>query len=427
MTKLTNTVLNASILLLGLAIVACGPKPAPQTGPAIGGDPVARGDLPAPVNPRRDVSAEAKSDFKDAVKDYKSAGKVNKSNCSSLASDFADVYKEHPKLAEAKFNEGVIWEECGEVGKAERVYEDLLKRHPKHGPTLNNLGQIYFARGDRQKAMSYFQRGAEVKNSEAYANLALIQRNQALKGGQVQLIKDSVNNIHRALAVDSFNIEAYATMALVLYDHAKNDSQLEMARLICVQATKVDKKYAPVYNILGLILLKQQNVTPALAEFRKAVALNPNFIEAHMNIGAITLSFRDYGSAEASFRKVLSLSPSKQIRKEAHVGLGVALRGQRKFSEAMSQYKKALSLDPGDVGIAYNQGILVQDYLFDAGNPAKAIRDLQTASNYLQQYLGGGSDSAKKKDARRRLKNIKELIPMLREQQKMMKSMGGSS
>ena len=85
-------------------------------------------------------------------------------------------------------------------------------------------------------------------------------------------------------------------------------------------------------------------MTPALAEFRKAVALNHDYMEAHMNIGAITLSFRDYDSAEEAFAKVLGLKPDKKMKFDALVGLGVAYRGQRKFAEAMAKYKEAKKL-----------------------------------------------------------------------------------
>jgi len=408
-------------------LIACGPKPEPQTGPTGGGG--GAGGAPAPAAPKRVVSKAAKADFRDAVKAYAQAmkaGGINKSNCAQLAQSFADVYQSYPKVAESKFNEGVVWEECGDMARAEQAYKVVLQRHPTFAPANNNLGEIYFDRGNIGQAQTYFQRAAQQKNSEAYANLAVIQRNSALSG-DVQAVKESINNVHRALAVDSFNIEAYATLALVLYDHAKSDSQLEMARLICIQATKVDPKYYPIYNILGLILLRQSKVTPALAEFRHAVALNNNYLEAHMNIGAITLSFRDYKNAEESFRRVLTLNPTKKTRIEALVGLGVALRGQRKFQEAMQKYQEALALDPTNMDVAYNQGILVQDYNFDASNPVKAIQDLQTAANFLQKYVSGGKNQEKVQDAERRLKNINELIPMLREQQKMLKEMGGKT
>lgn len=415
--KITIIMVAASFLLW-----ACGGKvPEAKTAKDMvgGGDGTA-----AAMAPKRKISGEAKAEFNKAIKAYKQAEKtgINKSNCESLASEFADLYESFPKLLEAKFNEGVVWEECGELAKAEQAYQQLLGKHPQFGPALNNLGQIFFSKGQVSQAVTYFTRSADQKNSEGYANLAMIQRNRAIRG-EPQLVKSAIDNIHRALAVDSFNIEAYGTMALILYDHAKTQSQLEMARLICVQATKVNDKYAPIYNILGLILLRTEKVTPALAEFRKAVALNPNYIEAMMNIGAITLSFRDYDSAEEAFTKVLSLNPDKDVKFDALVGLGVAFRGKRKFTEAMAKYQEAKKLNPANVDIVYNMGILIQDYTFTADDPATGIATLGKALNLLNQYASSGRDSKKVRDAKRRIKNINEMIPMLREQQKMMEQM----
>jgi tetratricopeptide (TPR) repeat protein len=410
-------------------LAACGPGPKAKDpsdvsgggGDGINDDPT---KMAVPKKPTRKVSKEAKNDFLKAVKQYESAKKagINRGNCGGPAGAFAALYQDHPKLAEAKFNEGVIWEECNDVKKAMQVYEAVLRNHPNFGPALNNIGQIYFTRGNVSQAVSYFKRSAQAKTSEAYSNMAVLQRNRALAGDPSQ-VKEAMNNVHRALAVDSANIEAYVTKAMVLYDHAQNKSQLEMARLICVQATKVDPDFAPIYNTLGLILLRQKEVTPALAKFRKAVALDNAFKEANMNIGAITLNFRDYKSAETAFEKVLAQNPDKKMKMDALVGLGVAYRGQRKFTQAMTKYKAAQGLDPTNVALAYNMGILIQDYQFDAANPAKAIQDMQRASNLLNRYLSGGRSAKKKRDVKRRLKNIRELIPMLREQQKMMQEM----
>jgi tetratricopeptide (TPR) repeat protein len=308
------------------------------------------------------------------------------------------------------------------VAKAEQIYQAVLQKHPNFGPALNNLGQIYYGRGEESVAIQYFQKAVKVKTSEAYANLAVLQRNRALKG-DMQALQGAIENVHRALAVDSFNIEAYGTLALALYDHAKNPSQLEMARLICAQAIKVNPKYPPIYNILGLVLLRMGKVTPALREFRKAAALNPDYLEAQMNIGAVVLGFRDYESAAKAFTKVLSLNPDKKIKMQALIGLGVALRGQRKFDEAMQKYNEAKALSPNNPAIAYNMGILVQDYQFNAANPDAAIAQLARARAFLQQYASNGRDPAKMKDVKRRLKNIDEMIPMLREQKKMMEEM----
>lgn len=404
----------AVALLVGLAGCAGKSKP-PTTGPGTGVDSL-------PTKPRRDVSADAKSAFGEAVKAYQAAkgpGGLDAAQCSSIADGFASVYSDYPKLPEAKFNEGAVYQECGQVAKAEGIFKQLERDHPKFGPALNNLGQIAMDRGQRGVAMDYFQRAVLAQDSSAYANLAMTQRERA-QGGDDAALKDAVDKIHRALALDSFNVDAYGILATLVYDQAKSKSELEIARLICVQAMKRFPDYAPVYNVLGLILLRMDEVTRALAQFRKAAALDADFVEAHMNIGAITLSFRDYRTAEASFSKVLSLKIEPKTKLEATVGLGVAYRGQRRFDEAMQQYKKAQGLDANNTDVAYNIGILLQDYMFDASNPARGIQQLREARALLERFAASGTGGRKAKDARRRIKNIDEMLPILEEQQKMM-------
>lgn len=427
--------LFAAALTLSLMGTGCGgDKPAvknPKDVKAAGNgngkagkDPIAE---PVPEKPKRVISADVKTEFRKLVKRYDKLVKAGKrlapADCQDLAKEFASLYASSSKLTEAKFNEGAAYLQCGDLAKAEASFRALVSTNPTHGAALNNLGMIAFARGQTATAVDFFRRSAAAKNSGGYANLAMLDRAKALRGDGSAL-KEGVDNIHRSLAVDSSNISAYEMLATLIYDHAKTKSQLEIARLITVQALKIDSKHAPLYNLLGLVLLKMDEVTRALAQFRKAVSFDNRLIEAHMNIGAITLSFRDYKAAESAFQTVLgSERATKEMKREATVGLGVAFRGQRKYKEAMAEYEKALKLDPSNDGVAYNMGILVQDYLFDASNPEAAIRTLQQALRHLERYAASGTHKTRRKDTKRRIKNIREMIPMLREQQKMMAEM----
>ena len=377
-----------------------------------------------PVKKKRDLSQDAQAAFDKVVERYKrtigrDSGVVDAARCSEIADAFAAVYSDYPKLAEAKFNEAAVWDQCGDGDRARRLYEELLAKHPNYGPALNNLGSMEMARGRPGAALRYFEQAAKSKNSQGYANLALLQRERALSGDRGAL-REAVNNIHRALAVDSFNIEAYYLLAALIYDHARTESQLTMARLVCLQAIEKRPKYAPIYNLLGLVLLKMQRVTPALVQFRAAISHNPDYVAALMNIGAVTLSFRDYASAERSFRRVLELAGDDvKVRYAATVGLGVALRGRRKFAEAMTEYEAAEKLGGDNGDIAYNMAVLTQDYIFDASDPAKAISQLQSTVQLLNRYISAGKTRSQLRDAKRRVKDIGELIPMLREQQRM--------
>ncbi|MBW2731977.1 MAG: tetratricopeptide repeat protein [Deltaproteobacteria bacterium] len=377
-----------------------------------------------PAAPKRKISENAKVDFKKLTKQYEAATKgktLDLSTCESLASSFGDLYADHPKVIEAKFNQGALLFECGKLKEAEAVFRDIIAKQPNYGPALNDLGVMALARGQHGAAHDFFRKAARAKNSAGYANVGMLARNSALRGDINTLIK-ARNNVFRALAVDSRNINAYETLATIIYDHAKTKAKLELARLIAVQAIEREPTHAPLYNLLGLILLKQNEVTRALKQFRKAVSFDNTLRDAHMNIGAITLSFRDYRAAGQAFETVLKASPNKAMKVDATIGLGVALRGQRKFKEAMAKYQVAQGLQPQNDSIAYNMGILVQDYLFDASNPATAIEQLQKALRFLERYVHG-SHRLRRRDAKRRIKNIKEMIPMLREQQKMMAEM----
>lgn len=406
-------------LLLWSAAVGCGPtQPRPQQPVA----PVrATEAAPAPVAPVRRSKAEevARAAFAAVAKDYSAAPRpLDRARCAALAERFAAVYQQH-KLVEARFNVATLWEECGDTAKAGQLYRELLQAHPGYGPALNNLGRAALAAGRRGEAADLFGRAKTGGSSDGYVNIALLERDQALAGNEAAL-RSAVDNIHRALAVDSYNIQAYGVLATLVYDRARTTAEFETARLICVQAIKQRPDYAPVYNVLGLVLLRMNEVTRALRQFRQAVELDPAFTEAHMNIGAITLGFRDYKTAEQSFSKVLTLRPEAAIRFQATIGLGVAYRGQRRFDEALAQYRAAEALDAGHPAVAFDIGVLLQDYLFDAGNPGKAIEQLRQARTLLQRFAGAASvDAAKRADAQRRIKNIEELLPMMEEQQRL--------
>ena len=238
--------------------------------PAASGSAKAAPVAKAPAKPKRKLSGEAKVDFKAAVDAYKKAGKVTKENCEELAEAFADVGKDHPKLVEAKFNEAVIWHNCGETAKADAGYKAALQTRPNFAPALNNLGEMAFATGNAAKALNFFQKATETQNSEGYANLALIQRNKASKG-EVSMVKEAVDNIHRALAVDSYNVEAYNMLATLLYDHAKTRSQLNIARLICVQAIKSHPKFAPIRSTFSFM-------RPPKTPFWQTITVSPGEI-----------------------------------------------------------------------------------------------------------------------------------------------------
>src|ERR1700676_1879681 len=101
------------------------------------------------------------------------------------------------------------------------------------------------------------------------------------------------------------------------------------------------------HNSLGWVLLKTGNQDEAVAQLRAALKLNPDFVEAHINLANALAARRDIeGAIEAAInesRIAVKLAPSNS---EAHRTLGRLLSFQQNVTGAISELRRAVELDP---------------------------------------------------------------------------------
>src|SRR5207245_1053825 len=82
----------------------------------------------------------------------------------------------------------------------------------------------------------------------------------------------------------------------------------------------------------------------AVAEYREALRLRPNFPEAHFALGNAENDQGKLAEAVEEYRKGLRLRPGDPA---AHINLGAALNKQGKPAEAEAECREALRLEPG--------------------------------------------------------------------------------
>ncbi len=348
--RITKQIITVLALGLSLSAVACKKKGKDGEGNAPGGVQANPSDPEA-------ATAAAKSSFADVAQRYASAkarGPLAKGMCDELSKAFERVYKDHgAQIAVAKFNAGAVWEECGDIEKAEDIYEQLTREVPKYDLSYNNLGVIYWNRKQEGKALDYFKKAvaANPATKAPRNNLAAALRDKYADNPQQSDFEAAENEIQRVLAVDSDNPVAYENLARLYYDRGrlKDKSYLLLADLVVTQARRVleaeKRQSADIYNIKGLLLMQATppNMVDALKAFKKAVEVDKNHADANMNIAMIAIWFRDYKTAEESIN--IAIKDRRQKRNvEAYLGLGVSLRGQRKYGDAEKAFKKALDV-----------------------------------------------------------------------------------
>jgi protein O-mannosyl-transferase len=137
-------------------------------------------------------------------------------------------------------------------------------------------------------------------------------------------------------------------------------------------AVAVAKKSYMAYNNLGLTLYNTGRKDEALAHYRKALEIKPDFAEAHFNLGVLLADRGRMDEALAHYRKALEIKPGLA---EARINLGILLEKTGRTDEAIAHFRKVLEVNPGSIrALNYCAVALVQK-----GQPADAVLLLQRA------------------------------------------------
>jgi len=123
---------------------------------------------------------------------------------------------------------------------------------------------------------------------------------------------------------------------------------------------------ASVYN-LGLKSYEQGDVTSAISFFKRAVDLDPNFIDAYYNLGAIYKKQKNYVEAISSLQKAVDLNPKDE---DAKYELAYCYMEEKNYEKAKKYYSTISITFPKYSEVAKNI-TLIDQYL--AGSEQQRI------------------------------------------------------
>ncbi len=115
-----------------------------------------------------------------------------------------------------------------------------------------------------------------------------------------------------------------------------------------VLALKPDNVAA--HNNLGLMLMAQGKMDQAVAHYERALALNPDDAPTHYNLGLARAAQGKVDQEIAHYQRAVALQPNFAA---AHNNLGFTLTAYGKMDQAVAHYERALALKP-DYALAHN-------------------------------------------------------------------------
>lgn len=149
---------------------------------------------------------------------------------------------------------------------------------------------------------------------------------------------------------------------------AKKTKPITLAAVREAKARQEDDLNADAWYELASDL-ELSDPAEARAAYEKAIALDPAYLDAHINLGRLLHEDGDAASAEKHYRAALATDPTHPV---AAFNLGVALDDLGRLADAADAYRRAIELDPDNPDAHYNlAGILERQH-----DKAGAVRHL---------------------------------------------------
>jgi tetratricopeptide (TPR) repeat protein len=148
-----------------------------------------------------------------------------------------------------------------------------------------------------------------------------------------------------------------------------------------------------------------------VAELRRALAIDPAFVPASVNLADLYRAAGDESQAESVLRSALQRSPRNG---SLHYALGLSLARQQRTTDALGELQQAVRLAPEQARYAYVYGVA----LHSTGSVTEALEGLAKAHRQfpadieiLQALATMERDRGRLVPARRYAQQLVDLVP----------------
>jgi tetratricopeptide (TPR) repeat protein len=241
---------------------------------------------------------------------------------------------------------------------------------------------------------------------------------------RAQLLSRLLGDPVRLVRMDAARALAGEAEARLAPDDRK---RLESALEEYVAAQRFNADRPEAHTSLGTLEATRGRDAEAVAAYRKALALDPTYVQAALNLADLYRAVAREDEAERTLRAGLKRSPQSA---PVHHALGLALVRQKRTDAALAELATAAKLAPEEPRFAYVYGVA----LYDTGKRGEAMKVLQSALARhpydreilfaLATYERAAGDAAR---ARERARLLRELEPENRDFARLAAELGPSA
>jgi tetratricopeptide (TPR) repeat protein len=287
-----------------------------------------------------------------------------------------------PNLS-AKLQQAVSYHQSGRLGRAEALYEEILRDQPRNAVALHMLGLCAAQNKnlersvaligkalelDPNNAIAYNNRGSALQELEQWpAALANFNRAITLQPGyakahyncgrvlrELEQLDGALGSFERAVAIKADYAEAHSGRGLVFYELGRLAESLTSYD----RAVAADPNLAEAWFSRGVLLKRLGQKDEALASYDRAIAVQDEYAEAHFNRGNLLHELGRRDAALASFERAIAIRPHYA---QAHCNRAVILQEVNQLAEALASLDRAIDIEPAYTEAHLNRGVVLHE------------------------------------------------------------------
>jgi tetratricopeptide (TPR) repeat protein len=224
------------------------------------------------------------------------------------------------------------------MAEAEQLYRTILDADPYSAETHHNLGTLLVRLNRLDEAIMHFEKALAIRpdSTETRNNLANVL-------ARLKRVDQSIVEFEKALEISRRAAEPYLrtcyNIAVTLQALDRHEEAIPHYR----RAIAVDPDYAEAHNGLGDALTKSKRAQEALAHYERFAAIRPGVPEAENKLGVTLYALNREVEAISHFIKAIAIKPDYA---DAHGNLGLALESLGRIKEATRSFEKAIKHAP---------------------------------------------------------------------------------
>jgi len=224
---------------------------------------------------------------------------------------------------------------AGNVDEAMAAMNALLAEEPDHAGARNVLGLALYKQGDVEGAVEQYRMAIheDARHAEAHFNL-----------GNALRRLDRENEAEAAFAAAIRHQKDFVLAHYNLGKIYEGSGRTEQAEAEYRKAVDYDPQFTFAYADLGKLLYQRRAFEEAIPNFTRTLELDPTYKEVRVYLGNAYMQAGQEGSlqlAENEFRAAVGIDPEFV---DAVYSLGISLAAQGREPEAIEWFEKALVL-----------------------------------------------------------------------------------